>query len=110
MLFDVFCEEVNILCLFKISSLVIFYDKFRRSLGRLEWRLSPSFQPHDRFLIPHNEKIEWGVEFILVILTQFNLHVFISPFHNEIDLIVNSFRSYYLSYYYLRFRALDRYI
>ncbi|RNA29812.1 hypothetical protein BpHYR1_033777 [Brachionus plicatilis] len=25
-----------------------------RSLGRLEWRLSPSFQPHDRFLIPHN--------------------------------------------------------
>ncbi|RMZ99518.1 hypothetical protein BpHYR1_037343 [Brachionus plicatilis] len=27
-----------------------------RGLGRMEWRLSPSLQPHDRFLIPHNEQ------------------------------------------------------
>ncbi|RNA21402.1 hypothetical protein BpHYR1_041866 [Brachionus plicatilis] len=25
-----------------------------RGLGRMEWRVSPSLQPHDRFLIPHN--------------------------------------------------------
>ncbi|RMZ97959.1 hypothetical protein BpHYR1_024688, partial [Brachionus plicatilis] len=56
-----------------------------RSLGRLEWRLSPSFQPHDRILIPHNEKIEWGVESFLVILTQFNLHVFMYVGYSGFD-------------------------
>ncbi|RNA22784.1 hypothetical protein BpHYR1_041621 [Brachionus plicatilis] len=44
-------QKIDINGLLKRSS------ETKRSLGRLEWRLSPSFQPHDRFLIPHNTHV-----------------------------------------------------